>query len=445
MHSLDILTLIVSFLIALLVCCMLLALTRLGATLKLIRLPPSPPHPPQTYLPRTRLSNSPHARYGYLTTQPSLHHTSHFSTQIMLPLPRATPTMLHTAVNKHNATVPPPAPGVASKQQSLGSAFGRNGSNQNIAPRPLASATKQNGAGKSGLGNFSLGSYNQGTKRTSSGLAKTLSSQGDTFSYPSLSMASTEKENDFAAMRNAPPGASNTVLATALFDEDDFDSDIDLEMEDPATKGIVTYPSLPKIDSSESADSGYQSRPPTTQQRLELDSSQPILWSSSPLEHFKTPQKPEKLPPRSRRAFLPWSHNQQQANLQQAQDQIEEEDKEDVAETPRPTKRQSTEVKPAPVATPKPKNDYLWNTTASGLKQQQKNLREMHKKQSEKNDVSVDDLKDAVKKRKKNTVHRIFLSEEQQNVLNLVTEYKKSVFFTGSAGTLVHVQSTCIY
>ncbi len=39
-------------------------------------------------------------------------------------------------------------------------------------------------------------------------------------------------------------------------------------------------------------------------------------------------------------------------------------------------------------------------------------------------------------KKKKNTVHRIFLSEEQQNVLNLVTEYKKSVFFTGSAGEI---------
>ena len=38
------------------------------------------------------------------------------------------------------------------------------------------------------------------------------------------------------------------------------------------------------------------------------------------------------------------------------------------------------------------------------------------------------------KKKKKNTIHKIFLSEEQQNVLNLVTEYKKSVFFTGSAG-----------
>jgi ATP-dependent DNA helicase PIF1 len=43
-------------------------------------------------------------------------------------------------------------------------------------------------------------------------------------------------------------------------------------------------------------------------------------------------------------------------------------------------------------------------------------------------------MKEAIKKKKKNTIHKIFLSEEQQNVLNLVAEYKKSVFFTGSAG-----------
>lgn len=296
----------------------------------------------------------------------------------------------------------------------------------------MTSATKPNGVGKPGLGNFALGSYNQGTKRTSSGLAKSLSFQEDAFSYPSLSIVGMEKENDFAIARNVPSRTSTAGLATALFDEDDFDSDVDLDVEDPATKGTVTYPKLPQVASSESRDSGYHSRPQTTQQRLELDSSQPVPWSSSPAEHFKTPQKPQVSQPTSKRVFLPWLQNQQARNSQQVKDQIEEEEEE---ETPRPRKRQSTESKPAPVSTPKPKAEYLWETTASALKQQQKNLRELNKKQSKENDVSIDDLKDAAKKRKKNTVHRIFLSEEQQNVLNLVTEYKKSVFFTGSAGT----------
>ena len=263
-------------------------------------------------------------------------------------------------------------------------------------------------------------------------MAKSLSSQEDVFSYPTLNIAGMEKENDFAIARNAPPRTSSAGLATALFDEDDFDSDIDLDVEDPATKGTVTYPKLPQVGSSESRDSGYQSRAQSAQQqRLELDSSQPIPWSSSPVEHFKTPQKPQIAQPKTKRAFLPWSQNQQQArSSQQADDQVEEEEE----ETPRPKKRQSTETKPEPAATPKVKSQYPWNTTASAVKLQQKNLRELNKKQSKENDVLVDDLKDAVKKRKKNTVHRIFLSEEQQNVLNLVTEYKKSVFFTGSAG-----------
>jgi ATP-dependent DNA helicase PIF1 len=292
---------------------------------------------------------------------------------------------------------------------------------------PLSDATKQNGVGKLGL--HPLGSYNQGTKRTSNGLAKTLSSQEDIFDYPTLNIAGMEKENDLPLAYSASTRSTNASLATALFDDDDFDSDVDLDVEDPATKGTVTYPKLPPVASSISRDSGYQSQAPKTHSRIELDSSQPVPWSSSPLEHFKTPQKSEALKPKAKRGFLPWSQNQKAANTQDAVDQIEDE-----VEVARPAKRQSTGTKQEVTVTPKPKSQYLWNTTASALKQQQKNLREQNKKQTKENEIAVDDLKEAVKKRKKNTVHRIFLSEEQQNVLNLVTEYKKSVFFTGSAG-----------
>jgi ATP-dependent DNA helicase PIF1 len=424
MHFLDTLTLVVSFLIALLVCCMLLALTRLGVSLKSVHPKGSPP---QTHLPRTRFSTSrpkrleqleaplppsPRPYYGYLTNRP---HTP--------------ATMFKQALNSHNAAIPPPVPSVASKQQSLGTSFGRNGSTQNMSPRPLASTTKQNGAGKAGLGTFALG-----TKRTSNGLAKSLSSQEDPFSYPTLNVANSEKENHVSATRTAPQRSANAGLATALFDEDDFDSDVDLEMEDPATKGTVKYPTLPQVASSESRDSGYQSRPDTARQTLEPDSSQQIPWSSSPIEHFKAPQRPEVAPPKSRRRMLPWSQQQRAASSQQMEDRIDSEED----EVARPTKRQTFDVrqfemKQEPAATPKTKNPYQWNTTASALKQQQKNLREANKKKE--NDVSVDDLQDAAKKRKKtNTVHKIFLSEEQTNVLSLVTEHKKSVFFTGSAG-----------
>jgi ATP-dependent DNA helicase PIF1 len=147
-----------------------------------------------------------------------------------------------------------------------------------------------------------------------------------------------------------------------------------------------------------------------------------------------TPKKPEPPKPRTKRAFLPWSQNQQAANTSEVEDRIEEEEEEE--KTARPRKKQSMGPKAEVTATPKPKAAYAWNTTASALKLQQKNFREQNKKAAKENDTSVDDLKQAVNKRKKNAVARIFLSEEQQHVLSLVTEHKKSVFFTGSAGKL---------
>jgi ATP-dependent DNA helicase PIF1 len=402
---------------------MLLALIQLGASLKSIQpkgLPSFLPHPSQAHLSRVRFSTFPRASYSYL-----------------IPHQHTKSTMFKQALNSHNAAVPTSTSSIASKQQSLGTSFARTGSTQNTATPHFLNGTKQNSGVK--LGSYALGAYNQGTKRTSNGLAKTLSFQEDVFNYPTLNTAGMEKENDFPPAYGASARTSNPGLATALFDEDDFDSDIDLDVEDPATKGTVTYPKLPQVASSESRDSGFHSRPYSTQKKVELDSSQPIPWSSSPVEHFRTPQKPEVSRPKAKRAFLPWSQNQTAATIQEIDEQIELE--EDIV---RPKKRQSTETKQEIAVTPKTKSPYLWNTTASALKQQQKNLREQNKKQGKENEASVDDLQDAVKKRKKNTVHRIFLSEEQQNVLNLVTEYKKSVFFTGSAGMLDVVPSNYI-
>lgn len=105
-------------------------------------------------------------------------------------------------------------------------------------------------------------------------------------------------------------------------------------------------------------------------------------------------------------------------------------------EVSKPKKRRSAEVAPAVKATPvkkEAKSEYAWNATQSAIKQQQKHLREAHKA-IKANEGTDEEMKAAVKRKKKTTVHRIFLSEEQQHVLNLVVEHKKSVFFTGSAG-----------
>lgn len=86
--------------------------------------------------------------------------------------------------------------------------------------------------------------------------------------------------------------------------------------------------------------------------------------------------------------------------------------------------------------TPLPKDKgtsrYPWNTTASAVKQQQKELRQVQRKVK---NLEGDQIAKSNQKKKKETVAKVFLSEEQRSVLDLVSEKGKSVFFTGSAGT----------
>ena len=87
--------------------------------------------------------------------------------------------------------------------------------------------------------------------------------------------------------------------------------------------------------------------------------------------------------------------------------------------------------------TPLPKDQanspYPWNTTASAVKEEQKRLRQGHKKLVKDNEGGSE--KNDKKKKKRETVAKVFLSDEQRSVVNLVAEQKRSVFFTGSAGT----------
>ncbi|KAH7385879.1 hypothetical protein BKA66DRAFT_63042 [Pyrenochaeta sp. MPI-SDFR-AT-0127] len=407
---------------------MLLALTRIGASLKLFNSKGSSKALPQllrAHLPQTRYATSqPKANdlQGSSRFAPTRPFYGHLAVR-----PLSTTTMFKQAVQNHHAVTPISPPNPAFKQQSLGSTFSRTGP-QRPATRPLAQGTKPNGVGMQ----RTPGQGTHGVKRTSSGLAKSLSSQEDIFNYPTLEIAGMEKENGLPITFHTSSRSNPASLASALFDENDFDSDVDLDVEDPATKGTVAYPKLPTITPTGSRDFEYQSwTPPANSKALELDSSQPIPWSSSPIEHFKTPQKPAL--PKAKRAFLPWSQNQKMQPTEEQEDQIESEE-----ETLPPKKRKSGDVAQA-VSTPAPKaqlSQYMWNTTASALKKQQKSFREQTKAQSQAAKGVEEDVKEAIRKKKKNTVHRIFLSEEQQNVLNLVTEYKKSVFFTGSAGTI---------
>ncbi|CAD0046291.1 unnamed protein product [Aureobasidium pullulans] len=281
-----------------------------------------------------------------------------------------------------------------------------------------------------------------GLKRTHSGLAKT-------FGTPASFDDATQP------VVCAVPEVTNSEY----FDADDFDDDFDLDdliVEEPKakkpapkssiSKNSIQYPVLPKITAAQSSpfyptlprrqvhdsgtgnDSGYISGEHTQEQPAtdNFGSSAPLPWSSSPTEHFNPPPNASsirrfaynsnngpaapRVPPTSapvktepaaasKRRTLPW--------LKQEPTQSEQDMK-----TIPPSKRRVVDA--TPVQTSK-KSALPWNTTASAIKEQKTSLPKS--------------------KSRKNAVARVFLSDEQQHVLDLISEKKKAVFFTGAAGT----------
>jgi ATP-dependent DNA helicase PIF1 len=92
-----------------------------------------------------------------------------------------------------------------------------------------------------------------------------------------------------------------------------------------------------------------------------------------------------------------------------------------------------TESEPTPLT--KNTSTYPWNTTASAVKAQQKKLREVKRNLTKAEETTENDKITTNSSKTKKQLYKIFLSDEQNQVLNLVVEQKKSVFFTGSAGT----------
>ncbi|KXT12930.1 hypothetical protein AC579_4132 [Pseudocercospora musae] len=303
--------------------------------------------------------------------------------------------------------------------------------------------------------------HSTGVKRSASGLAKSLDGSFD----------------DDVASRYQPIVVGGSASPTQrsipnfphenLFDADEFDDDIELDIDAPLPKPTVTSPKLPPQPTHSTSKStvSYPTLPKQPQQPqtwaqqsneedlvdftqpatrdLAPNSSAPLPWSSSPLEHFHPPPQSKPLlslqdyafdgrvgkgastqqrPAKRRR--LPWRDQQGSQN--------------DAAST-QPTSSTTSKLKntyatPASTKDKSHKSIYPWNTTASAVKEQQKKHREEAKKLSLK---KVDGTEDSVRKAKSTQKRpaRVFLSDEQRHVLELVIEKKKSVFFTGSAGT----------
>ena len=319
-------------------------------------------------------------------------------------------------------------------------------------------------------------------KRTASGLAKVMSG---TFEDEAGS------QHQPVSVDGRSLGKSNMVQITQhdFIDENDFDSDIELDVEEPPKSEGIEYPSLPQEHSfalpskpivyptlarqqqaqtafSGDIDSGCGSVEPSVA-GLPPESSAPLPWSSSPLEHYSSSTRPfvakhftykppnitqavQNGPPPpqaqlqaraqaqtrakaqaqpAKRRTLPWLNQGDQAENMQ----------DEATHSTAPAKSRF-KTKTAIESTPNPrdgkKSMYPWNTTASAVKEHQRKHREENKKAAiniKKNEGSEESIRTAKSSHQRPA--RVFLSEEQQHVLDLVLEQKKSVFFTGSAGT----------
>jgi ATP-dependent DNA helicase PIF1 len=214
-------------------------------------------------------------------------------------------------------------------------------------------------------------------------------------------------------MTNTGSSALGSLHSGVYFDENDFDDDLDLDIDEPlpfiappttttSKPDPVSYPDLEILPAKPSkpivaarktspSDINYPDLPPNSQEHAAPPSSMPLPWSSSPPAHFQPPPKPRN---------LPWL----------------KETKEEHAQQPKKSLATPKRQKPA----------EFWNKSASAIKDEQKELRRESKKSQ--ND-------DAAKSKITPKVPGVFLSDEQRGVVEAVVERGKSIFFTGSAGT----------
>lgn len=235
---------------------------------------------------------------------------------------------------------------------------------------------------------------------------------------PDLSAA--QRSNSVASLcgnagsfQEEPKSVLNTSMTEAstpaYFVDDDFSDDNTLELDYQLPSALPIQPPPPKAQPA--------------------PSSQKIPWSSSPKEHLYPPQNPQKLlkrespdavprpgPPPAKKRSLPGTWKR---------------------EPPPPPDYDDAEVKEVATPAVKKNGDMLWDTTQSAVKERRKQLKNQNKKSGSEAELSKEDIRAATEDRARRKVmsYAISLSTEQQQVLDLVIHHRKSVFFTGPAGT----------
>ncbi len=282
-------------------------------------------------------------------------------------------------------------------------------------------------------------------KTTRTGARKRTSSEMGVF-------ATLSKTGSFQDMTNTREGLELQAKSSLPFDIDpnDFDDDDDLDLDVQYAIPLPTTepprePLVPlSTNTSQASTLNVATITPAAGSKAP-DSS--MTWSSSPISHKVTPpgasrrrqfeedQKPpmplvsselsidaDARPPKRR--TVPWLDRE--ARRQEAD--------RDTAET---ATNLHSKQSPGEKFTPLSKDPAMpWNTSASAIKNQQKAFKDLQKKTSKPKKVAtVDEMKHAVMTSHNSRPNPICLSDEQNEVLNLVKEKNKSVFFTGSAGT----------
>ena len=262
-------------------------------------------------------------------------------------------------------------------------------------------------------------------------------------------------------------GRVGQLHEAVYFDENDFDNDedIDLNADYQSSSSTVTYPTLPvqaqtlypdlTLTSSTDATLLASTLAPSTNATLlastltpttnatPLASSAEIPWSSSPIQH-KLPRPPQPAPvartdtinTTNKRRKLPWGDDTQEPSIVGRSNGKDSGLKSNAQGIIDRAKSQNVAGGNDAASTPKQrdqmKSPYPWNKSASAVKEDQKRLRQSRKKVAGEGGEASENT-DSNKRR--STIPRIYLSDEQKKILTLVTEHRKSVFFTGSAGT----------
>jgi ATP-dependent DNA helicase PIF1 len=295
----------------------------------------------------------------------------------------------------------------------------------------------------------------RGVKRTSSemsGLAATLNN-ADAFKDHSALIDLT-KDKDVSHILTSLPNPQFD------FDPNDFedDSDLDLDIEYPQALPplSITREPLHSVTTNSMHTSASAMASTSGSPKNYVPQSSALTWSSSPASHKVTPpgilrhQQADSTtiapvevssseasinayPRPAKRRSVPWL--QKQAEERRLQ---EEADRSEQARSRSEALCGDEDLKGRPQddSTPSPKDkSYPWNTTASAIKGQQKAFRIQQKKAIKDGPFSLAEMQEIVATTQRAKKTPITLSNEQKNVLDLVVKKKRSVFFTGSAGT----------